>query len=400
MSEIACNFCFGIPFLFSDLLFSSQQRPVSIDLPTSNIDLGPHLTLEYPYYPQGLTQKMYIIKGRTCIVFAGREDEIKEFLTEFKVRCSYFTGDVPLDRITEFMDEYPFPQKFARSALFLLHATGSHRDQKVHFGLFNVPKGTHLVDPTTFDIEPGVWNVLDSPTFGKVYAAASGTKRYLNLINQFPNLQTTAEKGSLDYAIQANGLIAAQLLTLEKVALYTLNHLWGGGFEVGYFDGEVFQKFTNIAYIVNHGQFDPSGDVGIPVPRAVMFYRYVGDLLHITAIEIIHGEAYTGPDVVKFTARADQIVVRPFLVPPVDFDRHQRPPEVDLSFKTNLVGMGYSLVTPDNGIFNPAFFKWGPQVYVEYNHEDKIEIYIHPGYIGEIRSGAKATFPRLTNGQQ
>lgn len=400
MSEIACNFCFGVPFLFSDLLFSTQQQPASVNLPTSHLDLTPHLTLEYPFYPQGLAQKMYIIKEKTCVVFAGREDEIKEFLTELKVRCSYFKGDVPLDRITEFMDEYPFQQKFVRSALFLLHVTGSHLDKKIHFGLFNVPKGTHLVDPATFDIEPSVWNVLDSPTFGKVYAAASGALRYLNLINQFPVLQTTAEKGTLDYAVQANGLIAAQLLTLEKVALYTVNHLWGGGFEVGYFDGVVFQKFNNIAYIVNHGQFDPSGDVGMPVPRAVMFYRYVGELLHITALEIMHGETYIGPDVVKFTARADQIGVRPFLVPPVDFDRHQRPPEVDLSFKTNLVGMGYSLVTPDNGIFNPAFFKWGPQVYVEYNHGDKIEIYIHPGYIEAIRSGARATFPRLMGDPQ
>ena len=107
------------------------------------------------------------------------------------------------------------------------------------------------------------------------------------------------------------------------------------------------------------------------------------------------GAVNTGPDVVKFTARADQIVVRAFFVPPVDFDRNIIPPDVDLSFKTNLVAMGYMLITPDNAIFNPAFFKWGPQVYVEYNHDHKIEIYIHPGYIESIRAGAKETFPKL-----
>ena len=393
MSQIACNLCFNVPFLFSDLLFSSRQKPASVDLPTSDVDLGPHLSIEYPYYPQGLTQKMYIIKGKICVVFAGKEHEIKEFLKELRQRCSYFDENIPVERITEFMDEYPFGEKFAGSALFMVHAT--QKEQKIHFGLFNVPKETHLIDPATLEFQPGVWNILDSPTLGKVYTAASGVERYLNLVKQLPELQTIATKGTLDYAVQANGVVAAQLLTLEKVALYTVNHLWGGGFEVGYFNGEDFDKFKNIAYIVCHSQFDDTGDVGIPRPRAVMFYRYIGELLHITALEVTDATVYTAADVVKFTARADQLVVRPFLVPTVDFDRNQAPPNVDLSFKTNVIAIGYSLVTSRNGIFNPAFFKYGSQVFVEYNHGDKLEIYIHPGYIAEVRAGAKEAFPRL-----
>ena len=281
MSQIACNLCFNVPFLFSDLLFSSLEKPDSVDLPTNSIDLGPYLSLAHPYHPQGLTQKMYIIKGKTCVVFAGYEDEIKEFLAELKVRCSYFDGDVPLERITESHGRISLFKRKVRqvSFLFLIHVTRANQHtQKVHFGLFNVPKDPpSRIDPNAFDIKPGVWNILDSETFGKVYAAASGARRYLNLVNQFPVLQTEAVKGSLDYAIQANGLMAAQLLTLEKAALYTVNHLWGGGFEVGYFDGDVFQKFNYIGYIVNHGQFDQTGDVGIPgaaLGRS-MFYRYV-----------------------------------------------------------------------------------------------------------------------------
>jgi hypothetical protein len=393
MSQIACNLCFNIPFLFSDLLFSSQQKPASVDLPTSDIDLSPHLSLQYPYYPQGLTQKMYIVKGKICVVFAGREDEIKEFLKELKQRCNYFDADVPVERITEFMDEYPFGEKFARSALFLIHAT--QRDQKIHFGLFNVPKETYLIDPDSLEFQPGVWNIFDSPTLGRVYTNASGVERYLNLVKQLPELQTTAKKGTADYAVQANGIVAAQLLTLEKVALYTVNHLWGGGFEVGYFNGEGFDKLTNIAYIVCHSQFDHTGDVGIPRPRAVMFYRYIGEFLHITALELTDVTVYTAPDVVKFTARADQLVVRPFLVPTVDFDRSQPSPDINLSFKTNVLAIGFSLVTPNNSIFNPAFFKYGPQVFAEYNHGGKLDIYIHPGYIAEVRAGAKQAFPRL-----
>jgi len=394
MSQIACNLCFNMPFLFSDILFSSPRKPASIDLPSSDTDLVPHLSLKYPLYPQGLAQKMYIIKGKICVVFAGREDEIKEFLKELKQRCNYFDNDIPLERITEFMDEYPFREKFARSTLFMIHAT--QREGKIHFGLFNVPKETHLVDPEALEYQPGAWNVFNSPTLGQVYTAATGVERYLNLVKQLPELQTTAIKGTVDYAVQANGVIAAQLLTLEKVALYTVNHLWGGGFEVGYFNGEEFDKFSNIAYIVCHGQFDLTGDVGIPRPRAVMFYRYIGDLLHITALELTDVAIYTGPDVIKFTARSNQLVVRPFLVPTVDYDRNQTPPDIALSFKTNLVAIGFSLVTPTNGIFNPAFFKYGPDVFVEYSHGDQLSIYIHPGYIAEVRAGAKRAFPRFS----
>jgi len=393
MSQIACNLCFNVPFLFSDLLFSSRRKPTSVDLPTSDIDLSPHLSLKFPYFPHGLAQKMYIITGNVCVVFAGREDEIKEFLQEIKQRCAYFDDEMPVERISQFMDEYPFGKKFSESALFLLHA--ANRDAKIHFSCFNVPKETYQVQPNSFEFSRSEWNIFDSPVLGQVYTAASGVERYLNLVKQLPLLQTTAKKGTFDYALQANGVIAAQLLTLEKVALYTVNHLWGGGFEVGFFDGEKFEKLTNIAYLVCHSQFDKTGDVGIPRPRALMFYRYIGEFLHITAIEILDGTVDIHLDVVKFTSRMDQLDVRPFLVPPVDADRAQKPVEIGLSFKTNMLAIGYSFVTADNAIFNPAFFKYGPQVFAEFTQGDKLEIYIHPGYIAEVRAGAKQAFPRL-----
>jgi hypothetical protein len=395
MTEIACNITHKVPFLFCDILMSSTERPASVDLPTNTFDLGPHLPANNAHYPHSLAQKMYIIQKKICIVFAGREDEIKEFLAELKIRCNYFKDDVDVDRIRDFMNEYPFETRFARSSLFLVHVTGSLKTNNIDFSLFYAPKPLHSVKPDVFDIKPGVWNVLDTDAFGEVYAAGTGTAGYLNLIRQFPTMYTIAPKGSVDYAVQANGILAAQLFTLEKVALYTVRDLWGGGFEVAFFDGNGFQKFEHIAYITNHSQFDDTGDPGLPKPSLVMFYRYVGELLHITAIEITDGHVQDLPDVVKFTSAPHQIVVRQFFVPPLDYDLSIRPPVVDLSFKTNAVAMGYSLVTQANTIYNPAFFNHGQQIFVEYNDGGNIEISIHPGFVQKISAASQAIYPKL-----
>jgi hypothetical protein len=80
--------------------------------------------------------------------------------------------------------------------------------------------------------------------------------------------------------------------------------------------------------------------------RSARTIAYVGEILHITALEILEVAVNIAPEVVKFTARPDQLVVRPFLVPPVDIDRTQKPLEIDLPFKTNMLAIGYSLVTP------------------------------------------------------
>jgi len=242
MSLIAYNHCFGMPFLFSDLLWSSTVQPNTIELPTNPFDLTPYLDNQLPYHPSDLAQKMYIVKGKVIIEFAGDEFEIKEFLREFTARCSYFDDDVHLDRMFEFLDEYDFKDKFANSGLFLMHVTANHIIRKLSFGLFNVPRGSHQVDPSTFDVKSRHWNILDSDVYGKVHAFASGTRRYLNIVNQPIRMETIAPKGSLEYAVEINCMLIAQLLTLERASLYTVNHLWGGGFEAAYFNGQVVEQ--------------------------------------------------------------------------------------------------------------------------------------------------------------
>jgi len=395
MSLIAFNNSHNMPFLFSDLLWSSAERPESIELPTNAFDLTPHLDIQLPYHPSALAQKMYIVKGKVCIEFAGYGNEIKEFLKEFTLRCKYFDDDVHIDRMHEFLDEYPFAEKFAHSKLCLVHVTYKPGDPKVHLRVFTVPKIAHQVTPDLLDIKSGVWNILQTDVYGTVYACASGTQRYLNLINQRMEMRTIAAKGSLDYAVEINCGLIAQLLTLERTSLYTVNHLWGGGFEAAYFNGEQFEKIGNLAYVINHGEFDPTGDVGIPKPKLVLFYRYFGRLLHITRIEIDKGEAHYSEDAIRFVSYAGKHRVKPIIVPPIDRQDSEADPTIDLSFKTNTVAMGYSLVTSKNTQLVPSLFKYGSHIFIDYQEGVKIEIIIHPGYINEIRLAAKAVFPNL-----
>ena len=46
------------------------------------------------------------------------------------------------------------------------------------------------------------------------------------------------------------------------------------------------KKINEIAYVVSHGQFDISGDIGLPIPMLIMYYKYVNDILYIVSLEV------------------------------------------------------------------------------------------------------------------
>jgi len=51
--------------------------------------------------------------------------------------------------------------------------------------------------------------------------------------------------------------------------------------------------------------------------------------------------------------------------------------------------MGYFIITPENGIFNPAFFNFGPKIHISFVQGKKREIVIDKKIIDDIRSMSK-----------
>ncbi len=395
MTLIASTLNHKMPFLMSDLLWSSLEysnKPVRF--PTNTFDLTPYLPNDLEEKSVRLGQKMYFLKDKTCIVFVGLSDEIKIFLTVIK-HIFQNHDKILVKDIDEFLKKYKLEKNFNESAFFITHIENL-QDGSIDVFQFYCPNEMNIVDHKKFNIRKGCWNVMDDPIYEKVTACGYGTKGYLNIIKQPVKFYSRFEDGDFMKAIQANTVLISKLLTMERVSLYTIKENWGGGFETAYFNGTKFEKLDKIAYIINHSQFDMYGDIGLPIPILIMYYKYENDILYILALEV-HKYSISEAELnTIFTSYDGEYSTTLFEVEGIDVENindYELPS--DFSFTANKIAMGYSLVTKDNNIFNSAFFNFGPEVQITFQQTKSVEVIIDRKINEDIRSKAKQVFPNL-----
>ena len=107
MTLIAFTKNYGVPFLTSDILMSSQKGEKNFQIPTNNFDVTPFLPTENKYKPDSLAQKMYILANNVCVIFAGDEFEIKDFLYDFRICCNIYSP-VKNEHVKQFLSNYGF----------------------------------------------------------------------------------------------------------------------------------------------------------------------------------------------------------------------------------------------------------------------------------------------------
>jgi hypothetical protein len=213
MTLIACTRNYDIPFLTSDILMSSLSGNEFFRIPTNNFNVIPFLPKANEYKPDSLAQKMYIIGKNVCVVFAGDEFEIREFLKEFRIWCNIY-APIRDEHIKEFLSNYGLLAKFSKSACLIV-IVEHHGPSSIVVGMFNIPK--EMSDWKEKQNE--VWQYLESDLFEIVYATGSGRDDFLNIVNQKVNLTTRHSRGSVWHAIQTNLSLIAKALALEKTTL-------------------------------------------------------------------------------------------------------------------------------------------------------------------------------------
>lgn len=388
MTLIACTKNYDVPFLTSDILMSSRSGSVNFQIPTNNFNVVPFLPTGNEYKPDSFAQKMYIIKDNVCVVFAGDEFEIKSFLIDFRVWCSV-NAPVRDEHIKQFLSNFDLTKNFSKSACFIIviEHTGQH---SIKVGMFNVPKEMSNWKAKKKE----TWQYLEDDLFEEVYAAGSGTDDFLNTISQKVTLITQHEKGSVWHAIQTNVSLIAKTLALEKISLTTLKKNYGGGFESVFYNGEMFEKISNIVYVISYSQFKKDGDIDVPFPQLFLYYTYIRDIFRIVAIEIEKAEKKIIDDKIYITAEANNFKCRCFDVKPLDYYTDSIELIKDYSFKTDNVAMGYSLIGPDNSIFSPAWVNRNHDLTVTYDHEKKIELILSLEITETVRNSCKEYFAR------
>ncbi len=378
----------------SDLVWSSSKIDGAIIMPTNSFDLRPHLSVEQEEKPVRLYQKMYCIKEKTCIVFAGFSDEIKVFLTVIKHIFRNHDA-ISMDEMHEFLNGYNLQTKFLDSAFFIMNVENLPQGS-INVGQFNCPSKTNVVDLTEFIVSEEDWNEMYHPIFDKVSACGSGAKGYLNIVNQEAIFYSKFEDGDFMKAVQTNATLIAKILALERVSLYTLKNNWGGGFETAYFNGMKFEKIANIAYIICHNQFDSLGDIGLPLSILVMYYKYMNDILYIITVEIHKYETHETDCHIIYIAYSGNYRTAIFEIEGLDVDNiEQYDLPSDCSFSTDKIAIGYSIVTKANTIFNPALFNFGPEIEVHFQQGSSIELKIDKKIESDIREMSREKYPAL-----
>jgi len=388
MTLIASTLNHKMPIIISDLLWSGDHTPEPVRFPTNNFDPTPYLPEDQEAKPVKLGQKMYFINDKTCIVFAGMSDEIIVLLTVFK-NTFKDKGPLSMQEIKDFLEAYELHTNFSNSAFFITHidheANGS-----VNVSQYYCPKTTHTVDPIEFTVEAGVWNVMPDPNYDKVSACGSGAEGFLNMVKQVGTVYSSWPEGDFMRAVQTNTGLISKLLTMERVSLYTLKENWGGGFEMAYYNGSRFQKIDKIAYVINHSQFDDTENVELPIPRLIMHYQYINDILYILALEV-HKYAidYTEMHTI-FTAGLEDFHGIVYEVEGADVENIEvfALPS-DFSFETDKISMGYSIITKENGIYNPAFFNLGPEVTVKFEQDKGLTVAIANKIIEDVKNKSR-----------
>jgi hypothetical protein len=394
MTLIASTLNHKMPFLISDLLWSSKPSNTQVRFPTNISDPSPHLPANQENKPIKLLQKMYFIKNNVCIIFAGESDEILAFLIVIKSIFQNYSK-ISKNDIHQFLNKYNLEQNYKESAFFITHIE-NFLDDSINVSQFYYPSETNIVNPTEFNIQEGSWNIMYDPIYEEVSACGGGAEGFLNIIKQFGIFHTRFENGDFMQALQANTILISQLLTLERVSLYTLRENWGGGFEIAYYNGEKFEKLNEIAYVINHSQFDISGDIGLPIPMLIMYYKYVNDILYIVALEVRRYSIKETEMYFTFISIAGEFHTTLYEVEGIDLENiedYELPS--DFSFSTNKISMGYSLITKENSIYNPAFFNGGSEVSINFKQGEKIEVVINKKIVEDIKNIAKEIFTKL-----
>jgi len=384
MTMIATTLNYDIPFVVADVLFSSEEGAEGIRLPTNDFPVLPFLS-DVTHKPVFLKQKLYIIQPNICLAIAGVEHELAPFVREFRTRCKYYsnfgTRKVTKEQIMEFLEEHKLDETLTESG-FLISHVGYNEDNK----------------PETWNhFTRGDWGQIDDDIFEGALAFGSGKEQFFNHIQQPIDVTSSHENGNIHRAVQMNITFVSKLLAIERATLSNLQNAWGAGYEIAYFNGTTFKKIENNAYVICHGNFDSIGEIGVPVPRLILYYNYNNENLIITAVELYKITITLKGEHIIFRSDFPDFFVNIYIVPSIEQRESDPPIEIaaKFSFLTSAISFSYAIITPSNGIFNPAFYTVSKDVSVEFVENKFVEIRLHSDLNDMVRDGAKKAYPNI-----
>ncbi len=380
MTLIARTRNHGAPTMIGDILFTQKDVPQSIILPSICRDISAFIPADAPK-PVGLAQKLYILNDHLCIAFAGDLFEIRDLLEDLRPFC--LASNPNAEELKDFLKKYDY-SKFKESAFFAMLI-----EDKGQGDIYIV------------EISQGKFSLRDTELFDESQSIGSGTRDFESVINEERKFLSSFQDGDPRQGIVKKGALIGRLLAEERYLLWPLQHQWGGGYEMVFYNGKRLEKLDNTAYILQTGNYDPNAEVTIQDPIMVQFNQYEGENLFITTVEMHHTTLEDEGDFIVVQSRA--LVVSKYLVPQI---RRGMILNADAgavnSFDTRSVGMGFMIVQPSGSFFKPSFYTDKTSALrVRFSSEEKrIQITMHKGIQGFINKMFKDAYTELTESDQ
>jgi hypothetical protein len=393
MTLIASIINHKVPFLMSDLLMSSKEGTDDFQSPSNIFTLKNYLPQSAGWKPDSLRQKSYILKDNLCISFAGIEEEIKEFLKELKIKCNYY-DDITKENIFRILDDYDLAVNFGKSA-FIMLLINKVSDAIMNVGIIKSPSSSNHWD--TVKGKKGGWAYVENNTYGEVTAIGSGRDNFLNIVNENMKVFSGFEKGHIWHTFQMNMALIARMYAIEKATLHTILSHWGGGFETIFYDGNKFIKSQNIAFIINAGWFNENGDVNVPLPTTILYYRYYNDYLLITGIYLKDVHRIDEGSLITLISNIGSYEVKNAIVPRFDDEENDLDiSNFDYNFCTSSIAMGYDIrKMGETGTYNPATFNIHNKLKITYKVNDSVKLVISKDINDKFRELAKEVYPKI-----
>lgn len=353
MTMIASLHLNNVPIIVGDLLISDSIRPKEMILPTFSEDVLQYLSPASRRHPVKFNQKIYILKSNVCIAFAGSVFHFKSLLEDVRLFCKYH-DIVTSQMMNDFLE-------------------GRHDETWTEFDCI-----IYVADKVENEYYLGVfkhgnWFKLETLLYGDVWSTGSGAADFLTTTSEAGTYSVIAPENPLAAAVKSIAMKICQILSEERITLKNVKKHWGAGFELVYFAGGQFRKLDNITYIINYSKLDHNNNGLIPLPAAVMNYKYHDDTLIITVVK---------PDEINielendtYHLRTTNIKCNQFYVVPIDSKQEVLTNEVysDLNFKSFNKVLGY-IIHQNEEIKIPTIFQEGEDFKIELDISAGLEI--------------------------
>lgn len=264
MTLIATFAVEGFPIAFGDLLLTGMTiNENAVAVPALG-EVQNFFGEDSGWSVRGLVQKLNLISDHCVVGWTGGLDSSRFAINE--LRRMSLEGDLTVDAVMEYLGNDPKVRA----------------DNDSFVGLIADNNGLHC-----FQIRA---DPIMSASLGQVYRVGSGSTLFDEIEGNIIGMETrkTGNANPVASGISMGLMLGGMLLDREfrgGVSAETIQHMFGGGYEIAFFVNGKMQKLQDVTYLFWEANLPISGGVQLAAPHFLVKQQYLNDNLIIRSVK-------------------------------------------------------------------------------------------------------------------